>query len=113
MSGGTIANLFITGVLPITIDELASAFNIATFLTLEPAFEVMLGFTQAEVDHLLDEIYREHEINPAYVNQVNALIKSNYNGYHFVDPEGEALYNSTILIYFLRYFVQYKKIPKP
>ena len=109
---GAIANLFITGVLPITIDELASAFNIATFLTLEPAFECMLGFTQAEVDQLLDEIYREHELDPATRKEVDALIKSNYNGYHFVDPEGEALYNSTILIYFLRYFVQYREFPK-
>ncbi|WP_343414349.1 hypothetical protein [Candidatus Amarolinea dominans] len=29
-----------------------------------------------------------------------------------MDPEGEALYNSTILIYFLRYFVQYREFPK-
>ncbi|RLT43843.1 MAG: AAA family ATPase, partial [Chloroflexi bacterium] len=56
--------------------------------------------------------YREHELDPATRNEVNALIKSNYNGYHFVDPEGEALYNSTILIYFLRYFVQYREFPK-
>ena len=109
---GAVANVFITGVLPITIDELASAFNIATFLTLEPGFEAMLGFTQAEVDHLLDDIYREHELDPATRREVDALIKSNYNGYHFVDPEGEALYNSTILIYFLRYFTQYKEFPK-
>ncbi len=40
---GAVANIFITGVLPITIDELASAFNIATFLTLEPAFEAIWG----------------------------------------------------------------------
>ena len=109
---GAVANVFITGVLPITIDELASAFNIATFLTLEPGFEAMLGFTQAEVDHLLDDIYREHELDPATRKEVDTLIKSNYNGYHFVDPEGEALYNSTILIYFLRYFVQYREFPK-
>ena len=109
---GAVANIFITGVLPITIDELASAFNIATFLTLEPGFEAMLGFTQAEVDHLLDDIYREHELDPATRKEVDALIKSNYNGYHFVNPEGEALYNSTILIYFLRYFVEYREIPE-
>ena len=109
---GAVANVFITGVLPITIDELASAFNIATFLTLEPGFEAMLGFTQAEVDHLLDDIYREHELDPATRKEVDALIKSNYNGYHFVNPEGEALYNSTILIYFLRYFVEYREIPE-
>lgn len=71
-----------------------------------------MGFTQAEVDHLLDEIYREHELDPTTRSEVNALVKSNYNGYHFADPEGEALYNSTILIYFLRYFVQYKEIPE-
>ena len=109
---GAIANIFITGVLPITIDELASAFNVATFLTLEPAFEGMLGFTQAEVDHLLDEIYRDYALDPATRNEVNTVIKNNYNGYHFVDPTGEALYNSTILIYFLRYFTEYKEIPE-
>jgi hypothetical protein len=41
---GAVVNIFITGVLPITIDELASAFNIDSFLTLVPAFEGMLGF---------------------------------------------------------------------
>jgi hypothetical protein len=109
---GAIANVFITGVLPITIDELASAFNVGTFLTLEPAFEAMLGFTQAEVDQLLDQIYQDYALDPATRNEVNTVIKNNYNGYHFVDPEGEALYNSTILIYFLRYFTQYKEIPE-
>ncbi len=109
---GAIANIFITGVLPITIDELASAFNIATFLTLEPAFEAMLGFTQAEVDQLLNDIYQDQALDPTTRNEVNAVIKNNYNGYHFVDPQGEAIYNSTILIYFLRYFTQYKTYPK-
>ena len=109
---GAIANIFITGVLPITIDELASAFNVGTFLTLEPAFEAMLGFTQTEVDQLLDQIYHDYALDPATRNEVNTVIKNNYNGYHFVDPEGEALYNSTILIYFLRYFTLYKEIPE-
>ncbi|MEZ4866580.1 MAG: AAA family ATPase [Caldilineaceae bacterium] len=109
---GSIANIFITGVLPVTIDELASAFNIGTFLTLEPGFESMLGFTQAEVDQLLDKIYADYALDPATRSEVNAIIKSNYNGYHFVDPEGDALYNSTILIYFLRYFTVYKEIPE-
>jgi len=42
---GAIANVFITGVLPVTMDELASAFNIARFITLSDRFEAMLGFT--------------------------------------------------------------------
>jgi hypothetical protein len=37
---GSIANVFITGVLPITMDDLSSGFNIANFITLDPEFEV-------------------------------------------------------------------------
>jgi hypothetical protein len=109
---GAIVNVFITGVLPITLDDLASAFNIAIFLTLNPTFEAMLGFTQAEVDHLLDEIYHDYTIDPGTRGQVDMVIKSHYNGYHFVNPQGEALYNSTILMYFLNEFTQFKQIPE-
>ena len=109
---GTIHNVFITGVLPVTMDELASGFNIASFITLEPEFENMLGFTQREVDALIDEIYKNHGFDPATRPQTDALIKSNYNGYHFVTPLGTALYNSTILIYFLDYFTRYGEYPK-
>ena len=108
---GAIANVFITGILPITIDDLASAFNVGTFITLNPKFESMLGFTQSEVDQLLDEVYRDYEINPSTREQVNAVIKSHYNGYHFVSTNGEALFNSTILMHFLNWFTDFKTIP--
>ena len=109
---GAIHNVFITGVLPVTIDELASGFNIATFITLEPAFENMLGFTQTEVDHLLDRIYHDFGFDPATRAETDAVIKSNYNGYHFINPDGEPVYNSTILIYFLDYFTRYGQYPE-
>ncbi|MFW6332672.1 MAG: AAA family ATPase [Thermodesulfobacteriota bacterium] len=109
---GAIANVFVTGVLPITMDELASGFNIASFITLEPEFETMMGFTQEETDRLLDEIYGDHEIDSATRGQVDELIKNQYNGYHFVDPSAEAIYNPTILLYFLDYFTRYKQIRK-
>ncbi len=108
----TIVRTFITGVLPITIDDLASGYNIARFLTLEREFEAMLGFTQKEVDNLLDIIYSEHDIDPETRKEVTETIANNYNGYHFVDPEGEPLFNSTILIYFLDTFIRYKEIPR-
>ena len=109
---GAINNVFITGILPVTIDELSSAFNIGTFLTLNPRFESMLGFTPAEVDQLLDDVYRDYEILPATRQGVQTLIKNHYDGYHFVNPNGEALYNSTILMYFLNWFCQFKTIPR-
>jgi hypothetical protein len=45
---GSVANIFVTGVLPITLDNLTSSYNIARFLTLSQKFEFMLGFTQQE-----------------------------------------------------------------
>ncbi len=109
---GTILNIFITGVLPIMIDDLASGFNIVTFLTLEPGFEQMAGFTQAEVDALLDDIYHEYAMDPVTRPDVDALIKNQYNGYRFVSPESETLYNSTILMFFLDKFCRYGTVPK-
>jgi len=108
---GAIANIFITGVLPITIDDLASGFNIANFITLVPEFEAMLGFTQLEVNHLLDEIYNDYQLEPTTRREVETIIKNQYNGYHFINPQGEALYNATILMYFLQHLCLYRTIP--
>ncbi|MEM7531129.1 MAG: AAA family ATPase [Chloroflexota bacterium] len=111
-------NIFITGILPMTIDELASAFNIGSFLTLRPSFETMVGFTQAEVDALLDEIFEDYAFlldAPSNMrNVIGELIKNNYNGYHFVKTgtrgEQTALYNTTILMYFLNHLVEEEEI---
>jgi hypothetical protein len=46
-----------------TRDELASAYNIANFITLDASFENMLGFTQTEVNRLLDSICRDYDIS--------------------------------------------------
>ena len=107
-----IRNVFITGVLPITIDELASGFNIATFITLDPEFENMLGFTRKEVSNLLDEIYRDYQMKPETRNETDALIENQYDGYRFIRTDGEPLYNSTILIYFLDYFTRHGEYPE-
>ena len=108
---GAIANVFITGVLPL-IDELASGFNIATIITLDQEFEAMIGFTQSEVDRLLDEVYTDYALEPTTRQEVDTIIKNHYNGYHFVNPQGEALYNSTILMYFLQHLTRYGQMPE-
>ena len=57
-AGGGLERLFITGVSPITMDDVTSGFNIGRNVTLEPEFNGMLGFTEPEVRGLL-ELYRE------------------------------------------------------
>ncbi len=109
---GAMANVFITGVLPITMDDLASGFNVATFITLTPKFENMLGFTQSEVDQLLDDIYQDWDMDPFTRKEVEEVVKSQYDGYHFVNPDSEALYNPTMILYFLDWFCEYQQIPE-
>ena len=109
---GAIANVFITGVLPITIDDLASGFNIAHFITLNQQFEQMLGFTQSEVNRLVDEIYSDYDLNPSTRRDVDEIIRTQYNGYRFVNPQSEAVYNPTILMNFLVGFCESGIIPK-
>lgn len=109
---GAIHNVFITGVLPIAIDDMASGFNVAGFITLDPEFENMLGFTQSETDKLLDDVYLDYDIDPASRREAGATIKNQYNGYHPVTPDGESLYNSTLVMYFLNWFQRHKTIPE-
>ena len=82
--------------LPVTIDDVCSAYNIATFITLDPVYEHMLGFTQEEVDNLMDEVYRDYGIDPSTRNQVDEVIKNMYNGYHFVKTRTPAVYRTQL-----------------
>ncbi len=101
---GTIANVFITGVLPVTMDDLTSGYNIAQLVTFEPMLLHMLGFTQGEVDAYVDELFADHpEWPPALKTTVRADLKANYDGYHLLPGAPEAIYNSTVTNYYLDY----------
>jgi len=109
---GAVANVFVTGVLPITMDDLASGYNIAQFITLDRQFENMLGFTQKEVDRLLNEVFQDYSLPADEQDQVGEIVRGYYNGYHFVDPEGKAVYNSTSLMFFLEKFCRFRQVPR-
>lgn len=107
-----IGRVFITGVLPITIDDLTSGFNIAEIITLEEETLNMLGFTQAEVDKYVDNVFELYKLNKRQKRSVKSILRTNYNGYRFLPDAPECLYNSTILTYFLKRFaINNGKIP--
>ena len=49
-----IKRCFITGVSPVTMDDLSSGFNIGTNYTLNPQFNEMTGFTEKDVRDMLE-----------------------------------------------------------
>lgn len=108
-----IGKVFITGVLPITIDDLTSGFNITEIVTLKKHLHNMLGFTQEEVDFYLESVFEAYGLDKKRIHEIRELLITYYNGYLFLSDIETKLYNSTILTYFLKSFVMAKgEIPR-
>jgi len=104
---------YITWVLPITIDDLTSGFNIAQFITLELEMINMLWFTQDNVNNYLENIFDEYDFDKSQIPMIQDTIKTNYNWYRFNEKQVDLIYNSTLLNYFLDKLIRNKwEIPE-
>ena len=110
-SGGGIDRLFITGVSPITMDDVTSGFNIGTNISLEPDFNEMVGFTEAEVRHLV-ETYRDHGVFNQDVDTAMGIMGEWYNGYRFAEEAETDLYNTDMVLYYLKHSMPNRRVPK-
>lgn len=100
---GSVRTCFCTGVLPVTMDDLTSGYNIAEILTLEPSFIDMLGFTHEEAAEYLRYVLNKYDEGRNRFDEIWQLILNNYDGYRFL-PNAQPLFNSTILTYFFKKF---------
>ena len=107
LADGTVGRTYFTGVLPITLDDLSSGFNVGTVVSLNPELMGLVGFTQAQVERYVDDVYAEYGFDRANREAVLADLKAFYDGYRF-RPDAEPLYNSTICNWYLFNFVSEK-----
>ena len=108
--GGGLEHLFITGVSPVTLDDVTSGFNIGGNISLRPEFNDLLGFTEDEVRGLLD-LYRDHGVLDQDVDAALDVMREWYNGYRFAeDVEGD-LYNTSMVLYYLCESVPNRSMP--
>ena len=110
-SGGGLERLFITGVSPITLDDVTSGFNIGKNISLRPEFNDMLGFTEEEVRGLL-EMYRDHGVFDQDVEAALEVMREWYNGYRFSEEVEGDLYNTDMVLYFLDESMPNKGAPR-
>ena len=99
--GGGVERLFITGVSPITMDDVTSGFNIGANISLHRKFNEILGFTAVEVRGIL-ETYRDHGVFDQDVDEAMAVMGEWYNGYRFATAAGNDLYNTDMVLYYLK-----------
>ena len=109
--GGAVERMFITGVSPITMDDVTSGFNIGTNVSLEPEFNELLGFTAAEVRTVL-ETYRDHGVFDQDVDETMAVMGEWYNGYRFAEDVETDVYNTDMVLYFLDRSIPNRRGPR-
>ena len=98
---GAIERLFVTGVSPITMDDVTSGFNIGANVSLRPGFNEVLGFTEAEVRDML-RMYRDRGAIDQDPDAVLDLMREWYDGYRFAEEAGPDIYNTDMVLYYLR-----------
>ena len=98
----SIERIFITGVSPVTLDDLTSGFNIGTNYSLDYDFNEMVGFTEEEVREMLTYYSQHYKFNHT-VDELIEIIKPYYDNYCFSEEAyGETtMYNSNMVLYFL------------
>ena len=110
-SQGGLERMFITGVSPITMDDVTSGFNIGRNISLEPEFNDLLGFTEAEVRNLL-ELYRDYGVFNQEVEAALDVMREWYNGYRFSEEAEGDLYNTDMVLYFLNESMPNRGMPR-
>ena len=110
-SDGGLERLFITGVSPITMDDVTSGFNIGSNISLDLRFDQMLGFTEAEVRGLL-EMYRDYGVFNQEVEAALDVMREWYNGYRFAEDAEDDLYNTDMVLYYLKASMLNNRVPR-
>ena len=104
-----VTRLFITGVSPVTMDDVTSGFNIGTNISLMPQFADFTGFRHDDLRAITD-YYAAHcgfDAERAY----NTAIRW-YDNYRFGSASSPSVANTTIVLAFFNYLWQTKQFPK-
>ncbi len=113
-AGNTLGRVFVTGVSPVTMDDLTSGFNIGTNYSLSPDFNEMTGFTEEEVRKMLD-YYRSVLPFNHTTDELIKVMKPWYDNYCFAEERyGETtMYNSVMVLNFVDNYIRSNyQIPK-
>lgn len=107
-----ISRLFISGVSPLTLDDVTSGFNIGENISIDAAFNRMLGFSETDVREML-AYYRSAGLIKHDAEYLMGIMERWYGSYLFSKHADidERLYNSDMVLYFLKEYFKTQSIP--
>jgi hypothetical protein len=103
-SGLGLERVFITGVSPVLMSDITSAYNVAENIYLFPEFNELCGFQESEIKATLTQIVTECGFAEDQISQSLSLIQTFYDGYCFSKKGSKDLYNPTLALYFFKSF---------
>ena len=111
---GDFDRIFMTGVSPVTMDDLTSGFNIAANLSLDAACNATLGFSEAEVVKMYADFKGTGKFTSGDPAAIVQSIKPWYDGYCFSEKKvgTECVFNSDMTLYHLKHLVDTGEPPK-
>ena len=111
-SGASFKRMFISGVSPVTLDDVTSGFNIASMITLDPRFNEVLGFTESEMREML-EYYKAEGKWEGNTEEILDVMRKWYDNYCFSEECTDVkMYNPDMVLYFMNYLTANRTAPK-
>ena len=110
----SIKRVFVTGVSPVTMDDLTSGFNIGTNYSMAEEFNEMTGFTEEEVRDMLDYYATTCEFHHT-TDELIELMKPWYDNYCFAKGcyGRTTMYNSCMVLYFIDQYINFNHCDIP
>jgi hypothetical protein len=102
--------MFITGVSPVTMDDVTSGFNIGENISLYPAFNEMLGLNKQNVIEMLTYYHEQGAMLPD-LNESLTLMNVWCGHYRFSKRAESELFNTDMVLYLLKNFMRLGTIP--
>ena len=100
-----------TGVSPITMDDVTSGFNIGTNISLHSDLNEIMGFTSDEVETMI-EYYRQTGKIRHSTPELMEIMGQWYNHYRFSIHATRQVFNTVHVLYFLREYMKESRIPE-
>ena len=111
-SGGGLERVFITGVSPVLMSDITSAYNVAKNIYFEPEFNDLCGFEELEIKAVLTQIGTECGFKEDKISQALNLLRAFYNSYCFSEFSTQQIYNPTLALYFFESFQKGCRYPR-
>ena len=113
---GMFTRIFMTGVSPVTLDDLTSGFNIGWHISTKPAFNQMLGFSTEDVREMFEYFKSAGKVRAdCDVESVIAEMKPWYDNYCFSKNALQTqskVFNCDMVLYYLRNYAETGEAPE-